>query len=198
VTVTAKIEQDSTDVDAPADGAVQFAAADFEPTPRFRPLLHWGRLLVFGVLPGLALVLAIGTGYLKWLDNSARDSAMASIESVRMATASTIALLSYLPDTVEKDLSAAADRTTGAFRDSYWSLIHDVVIPGAKQKQISAVATVLAVASVSATENHAVVLVFVDQTVVIGNDAPSSTNSSVRVTLDKIGNRWLISQFEPI
>ena len=43
-----------------------------------------------------------------------------------------------------------------------------MVIPGAKEKQISAVATVPAAASVSAEPNHAVVLVFVNQTVVVG------------------------------
>jgi Mce-associated membrane protein len=72
------------------------------------------------------------------------------------------------------------------------------VIPGAKQKNISAVASVPAAAPVSSTENHAVVLVFVNQTITIGNDPPTSTASSVRVTLDKVAQRWLISQFEPV
>jgi Mce-associated membrane protein len=72
------------------------------------------------------------------------------------------------------------------------------VIPGAKQKQISAVATVPAMASVSADPRHAVVLVFVNQTVVVGQDAPTDTASSVRVTLDKVGDRWLISKFDPV
>jgi Mce-associated membrane protein len=73
-----------------------------------------------------------------------------------------------------------------------------VVIPGATQKQISAVATVPAAASVSATENHAVVLVFVNQTVTVGTGAPTDTASSVRVTLDKVADRWLISGFDPV
>jgi len=60
------------------------------------------------------------------------------------------------------------------------------------------VATVPAAASTSATANHAVVLLFVDQTVIVGQDAPSSTASSVRVTLDKINGRWLISGFDPV
>ena len=84
------------------------------------------------------------------------------------------------------------------FRDSYTSLTNDVVIPGAKQKQISAVATVPAVASVSADPRHAVVLVFVNQTVIVGQDAPTDTASSVRVTMDKAGGRWLISKFDPV
>jgi Mce-associated membrane protein len=143
-------------------------------------------------------MLALGAGYLKWLDSSARDSQLARIESMRTATDSTIAMLSYKPDTIEKDLGAASNRLTGKFKDAYTSLTHDVVIPGAKQQQISAVATVPAAASVSATVNHAVVMVFVDQTVTIGTGAPTDTASTVRVTLDKLGGKWLIAGFDPI
>ena len=120
--------------------------------------IQWARVFVFGVIPAVALLLAATAGYLKWMDNSVRDSETARDESVQAAKDSTIALLSYKPDTVEQQLGAARDLLTGDFRNSYTSLIHDVVIPGAKQKQISAVATVPAVASVSANPNHAVVL----------------------------------------
>jgi Mce-associated membrane protein len=159
---------------------------------------RWSRVVAYGVLPALALLLAMAAGYLKWLDSSARDSQEARIESVRAATESTVALLSYKPDTVDKDLGGARDRLTGTFKDAYTSLTRDVVIPGAKQQHISAAATVPASASASASENHAVVLVFVNQTVRIGNDAATDTASSVRVTLDKIGDRWLISGFDPV
>ena len=160
--------------------------------------IQWARAFAFGVLPAVALLLALGAGYLKWMDNSVRNSETARIESTQAAKDSTIALLSYKPDTVEQQLNAARDRLTGDFRDSYTSLINDVVIPGAKQKQIAAVATVPAVASVSADPKHAVVLVFVNQTVIVGQDAPTDTASSVRVTLDKVGDRWLISKFDPV
>ena len=83
---------------------------------------------------------------------------------MQAAKDSTIALLSYKPDTVEQQLGAARDLLTGEFRDSYTSLTNDVVIPGAKEKQISAVASVPAAASVSADPNQAVVLLFVNQT----------------------------------
>ncbi|WP_372494664.1 hypothetical protein [Mycobacterium colombiense] len=155
-------------------------------------------MLAYAVLPGLAMVLATGAGYLKWQDSTARESQAAAAQSVAAATDSTIALLSYKPDTVEKDLGAARDRMTGQFKDAYTQLIHNVVIPGAKQKQISATATVPAVASVTASANHAVVLVFVDQTITVGNDTPTDTASSVRVTLDKLDGRWLIAHFDPV
>ncbi len=159
---------------------------------------RWLRVLAYGVLPALALLLASGAGFLKWQDVSAREAEVARAESVRAATDSTIALLSYRADNVEKDLEVARTRLTGTFLNAYTQLIHDVVIPGARKKQISAVATVPAATSVRATANHAVVLLFVNQTIIIGQDAPTSTASSVRVTIDKIGGRWLISQFDPV
>lgn len=170
-----------------------------EPVARQPSRRRWpGRVIAFWVLPVLALVLAMGAGYLKWREASIRDSQIAAEQSVRVATESTIAMLSYRPDNVEKDLTAADERMTGPFRDTYTRLINEVVIPGAKEQQVSAVATVPAAASVSAAENHAVVLVFVNQTTTIGNDPPNATTSSVRVTLDRINEQWLMSQFEPV
>jgi Mce-associated membrane protein len=172
-------------------------AKDVE-SPVRKPRIVWSRALVFGVLPVLALLIAVAAGFLKWQDTWVRSSGAAGIESVAAAKESTIAILSYRPESVEKDLGTARDRLTGKFRDSYADLVHDVVVPGAKKDHISAIATVPAAASVSATPNHAVVLVYVDQTVSVGNDAPTDTASTVRVTMDKIGNRWLISAFDPI
>jgi Mce-associated membrane protein len=160
--------------------------------------VQWMRVLAYGILPGLALVLAMAAGFLKFQDSSVRDADVARIESVQAAKDSTIKMLSYKAETVDKDLTSAEDLLTGTFRDSYAQLIHDVVIPGAKEKKITAVATVPAVASVSATDTHAVVLVFVNQSVVVGATPPTDTASSVRVTLDKVGDRWLVSQFEPV
>jgi len=183
--------------DESADDAGTEDPRDVEPRPRKRRI-GWSRLLVFGVLPVSALLIAVAAGFLKWQDASNRWSEAAEIESVVAAKDSSVAILSYQPDTVEKDLGAARDRLTGKFKDSYTQLVHDVVIPGAKKDHISAVATVPAAASVSANPNHAVALVYVDQTVIVGNDAPTDTASTVRVTMDKVGNRWLISSFDPV
>ncbi|CAA0131932.1 putative protein [Mycolicibacterium vanbaalenii] len=177
-----------------SDGASDAATAPAAP----KRGIQWTRLVAFALLPALALALALGAGYLKWLDNSVRNSEVAAATSVQAARDTTIALLSYAPDTVEEQLGAARDLLTGEFRDSYTSLTNDVVIPGAKEQQISAVASVPAAASVSATQNEAVVLVFVNQTVIVGQDAPTDTASSVRVTLKKVDDRWLISQFDPV
>ncbi len=162
--------------------------------------VKWSRVVAYGVLPALALILAMAAGFLKWQDNSVRSSQIARTESVQAAKDTTVKMLSYKPDSVDKELNDARALLTGGFRDEYTSLINDVVIPGAKQKQITAVATVPdgGAASVSAEPNHAVVLVFVNQTVVVGQDTPTDTASSVRVTLDKVGDQWLISKFDPV
>jgi Mce-associated membrane protein len=194
-------EDDAVDVaesdDAASGDAQTEDAENVAPLARWRRI-KWSQVLAFGVLPLVAVVIAAGAGFLKWQDAWVRGSRVAGIESIAAAKDSTAALLSYQPDTVEKDLRAARDRLTGGFKDSYTQLIQDVVIPGAKKQHISAVATVPAGASVSATPKHAVALLFVDQTVVVGNDAPTETSSIVRVTMDKTGGRWLISAFDPV
>jgi len=185
------VAEESDDADA------EDTAEEGEPAKAKRRI-SWSRVLVYGVLPGLALLLAAGTGFVKWQQSSAHASQLARIESVAAAKDSTIALLSYKSDTVEKDLEAAKSRMTGTFKESYSQLINDVVIPGAKREHISTTATVPAAASVSATPDHAVTLLFVNQSAVIDNSPPTDTTSSVRVTLDKIGGRWLISGFDPV
>lgn len=159
---------------------------------------RWRRLLTQRVLPGVALLMALAAGYLRWYNSGAHERHSAANESVRAATDGAIAMLSYRPDTVEKDLDLAQDRMAEPLRDAYRSLTHDVVIPGSKQKGISATASVPAAASVAASADHAVVLLFVDQTISIGDDPPSNTASRVRVTLDKSGGRWLVSSFDPL
>lgn len=187
----------SSRVDVDTDEPIAEATEEEAPATRARRF-SWTRILVFGVLPAVALILAVGDGYLKWLDGSTRGSQTAADESVKAATDSTIAILSYRPDTVDRELTGAAGRLTGGFRQQYMQLVSDVVAPGAKQQHISAVATVPAAAAVSASESHAVVLVFINQSTTIGDDAPTQTTSSVRITLEKVRDRWLISQFDPV
>jgi Mce-associated membrane protein len=189
-------EATDASIQAPAEKSDN-ETAEGAPAPRPRRA-NLRRALVFGLLPGLVMLLAAGVGYLKWQKATLSETQTARIESVQAATDITIKMLSYNPDTVDHDLDAARDRLTGTFRDAYSQLTHDVIIPGAKQKKISAVANVPTAASISASPNRAVVMVFVNQSVVQGNGAPSNTASAVRITLDKRDNRWLISDFTPI
>lgn len=160
--------------------------------------MSWRQTIAFIVVPLFVVALSAVAGWLKWVDGSAREAQVAATESVQAARDATIALLSYQPDTVQQTLEAAQTRLTGSFRDSYGQLIHDVVIPGAREKKISAVVNIPAASSISASGRRAEVLVFVNQTSIVGTDAPTDTASSVRVGLDKVDGHWLISSFEPV
>jgi len=195
-TVSSSRKRSSVDADESATDADESDHDD--ETASARPRIPWSRVVAYGLLPVLAFALASAAGYLKWRDTTAREAQAARVESVKAAIDGTVALLSYRADTVQNDLDAAKSRMTGTFLDAYTKLTHDVVIPGAKQKQISAVATVPAAASATATPTHAVVLLFVNQSVIVGQSAPTSSASSVRVTLDRVDGRWLISQFDPV
>ena len=161
-----------------------------------RRSVNWSRVLVYGLLPGLALLLAMSAGLLKWKDSSIRGIDLARSQSVSAAKDSTVAVLTFRSDTVDRDVAAARKRLTGGFLDTYNQRTQQELIPNAKQRRVIATASVPAAASESVTANHAVVLLFVTQTVRIGDAPRADTGSSVRVTLDKIGERWLISEFD--
>jgi len=191
------VDRDDLESTSDAEDAQPRRSANAEATPKGDGR-RWARMVVFGVLPVLALLLAAACGYLKWRQGAAHDAQIAGLQALQTAKDSTVSLLSYGPDTVDQQLAAASNLLTGDFRDSYTQLTRDVVIPGAKQKNISTVATVPAGAVVSSTPHHAVVLVFVNQAAIVDKGAPTDTASTVRVTLDKVGDRWLISAFDPV
>ncbi|HOB48001.1 MAG TPA: hypothetical protein PKK01_01615 [Mycobacterium sp.] len=157
------------------------------------------RILAFAVLPTAAVALGATAGVLQWQVTFHRESASAASDSLRAARVAAVKLLSYQADTVEQELTAAREGLTGPFLNSYTDLIKTAVIPAARQRQISAVAEVVAAASVSASPEHAVAMVFINQTTTtVGVEAPTVIPSTVRVTLDKVDGRWLVSGFDPV
>ncbi len=154
--------------------------------------------LAYGALGIAILAAAGGFGYLKWQSHQQSVTETARAETVRTAMDDAVAILSYRPESAEQELNAAKDLLTGDFRDEYTKLINEVVIPGATQNRVSAVVDIPAAASISATPDRAEVLLFVNQTTLFGDTPPSTTSSSVRITLERVGDRWLMSQFDPV
>lgn len=176
-----------------APAAVDDAVPQAKP---LKPRIEWGRVIAYRVLPALAVLLAAAAGGLWYL--TARHSNEAEQAAViKVARDGTVALLSYEPDTVRQQLTDARKLLTTPFLDEYTTLTKSV-IPGAEQRHISAATSVPAAAAVSVDENHAVVLVFVNQTVRVGDQPPTSTPTSARVTLERLGGQWLIANFEPV
>lgn len=156
------------------------------------------KTLAYVVLPLAVLVMALGVGYLKWHAQPGALSEVGAAQVVSEATEATTAMLSYRAEYVDADLTAASEHLTGDFRSRFAALINDVVIPGAKEQRISAEATVPAAAVVSSTPDRAELLIYIDQTTTVGDSAPTVTQSSARVLVEKVDGRWLIADFEPI
>jgi Mce-associated membrane protein len=153
-------------------------------------------VLVYRLVPTFVLLLGIVAGLLKWHDSSIRHIELARGQSVSSAKESTDAILTFRYDTIDHDVAATRERLTGGFLDTYTKRTQQELIPNAKQERLVATATVPDAAPEITTPNHAVVLVFISQTVKVGDAPPTETGSSARVTLDKIGERWLISDFD--
>lgn len=149
-------------------------------------------------LPALALLLVIAGIWLSWDTSSRRDAQRSGEEATAAARDSIVVMLSYQPDTADKSLNDARSRLTGQFLDAYTQLIQTVVVPSAKKDRISAVAKVPATSVMSAEQDRAVVLAFVDQTLTEGNKPPTLTTSSVRVSMEKVDGHWLIAGFDPV
>jgi Mce-associated membrane protein len=166
-----------------------------EKSPRHLP---WSRVLVFAVIPTVALLLAAGSAFFKWQIAWNSESDTARTESVEAAKDITVEMLSYDPETVEQHLTDALNRLTGDFRDSYTTLVTTRVIPIATSQHVTATAEVPAVGAVSATPDRAEVMLYVNQYVTIGDQAPQKTASTVRATMVRADGRWLMSEFEPV
>jgi len=123
------------------------------------------------------------------------DAAKAAITA---ASDGTIAILSYSPDTLDRDFSSARSHLTGDFLSYYDQFTQQIVAPAAKQKAVKTTAVVLRGALTDFRPDSATVLLFINQsTQSRDRPEPATTSSSVLVTLTKADGKWLISQFNP-
>jgi Mce-associated membrane protein len=125
----------------------------------------------------------------------APDRQQAAVEAAADAT---VAILTYRADTVDADLDAANRYLTGTFADYYRTFTRDVVAPAAKEKKISTTATVTGKGIAEFDENRAVAVLFVNQqTTLAPHPEPTPTTTTVRVELERHGDNWLVSKFDP-
>lgn len=118
---------------------------------------------------------------------------------VAAAREGTEALLTYSPERLDADLSAAKSHLTAGFLNEYTELTDKVVAPASREKGVKTEASASRAAISSIRPGEAEVLVFVNQ-VSTSNERPTPalSASAVLVTLVQHGDRWLISAFAPI
>ncbi len=152
----------------------------------------------------LAVALVAAAGLAAWMffftyqpDRETDDAAAKS--ALQAASDGTVAILSYAPDTLDKDFATAKSKLTGDFLSYYTQFTEQIVTPAAKQKSVKTKASVVKAAVSEIHPDSAVVLVFINQTTQSA-DRPDASfiNSAVRVTLKKVDDSWLISSFDPV
>ena len=123
----------------------------------------------------------------------------AAQSAIKAASDGTVALLSYSPESLDKDFATAKSKLTGSFLSYYTQFTEQIVAPAAKQKSVKTKASVVRAAVSEIHPDTAVVLVFINQTTESA-DRPDASfiNSAVRVTMQKVDGGWLISSFDPV
>ena len=152
----------------------------------------------------IVVVLLASAGVAGWLyfyqyrvdQQTGQDAANIALEAAKSGT---VALLSYSPDSLDKDFANAKSNLTGDFLSYYTQFTEQIVTPAAKEKQVKTAASVVRAGVSEIHPDSAVVLVFVNQ-VTTSKENPDGAfaASSVKVGLKKIDGRWLISAFDPV
>lgn len=159
-----------------------------------------GKILsaVLALLVVASLTLLGGLFWFLYRPDRATDAAAAKAV-ISAASDGTVAILSYSPDTLDRDFSSAKSHLTGDFLSYYDQFTQQIVAPAAKQKAVKTNAVVLRAAISDLHPDSATVLLFVNQsTQSKDRPEPTFTSSSVTVTLTKANGKWLISSFNPV
>lgn len=196
------MSEDKPDIDT-ADDSVE-TAETAETAGRTESSAPRSRRKVKVVPVILIVLLLLSGGVATWLyfkqyrPDKQTDPSVASAVA-NAASDGTVALLSYSPDTLDKDFAAAKTHLSGDFLSYYNQFTEQIVAPAAKQKSLKTNARVLGAAVQELHPNSAVVLVLVDQsTTSKDNPDPAMASSSVLVSLARVNGAWLITKFDPV
>lgn len=152
----------------------------------------------------LAAALIASAGVAAWLyfyqyrPDQQTDTASATV-ALDAAKNGTVSLLTYSPETLDKDFANAKSHLTGDFLSYYTQFTEQIVTPAAKQKSVKTSAAVVRAAVAELHPDSAAVLVFINQnTTSKENPGGAFTASAVKVGLKKMNDTWLISSFDPV
>lgn len=153
--------------------------------------------VLLALLAVAAVALAAALLIFQYRPDSRGDAAKNEVLSA--ATEGTVALLSYSPESLDRDFASAKSRMTGDFLTYYTQFTEKVIAPAAKEKSVKTSASVVRSAVAEIHPDSAVALLFINQSTTSAEKPdPALAASSVRVTLSKVDDSWLISSFDPV
>jgi Mce-associated membrane protein len=108
-------------------------------------------------------------------------------------------MLSYSPESLDKDFATAKSHLSGDFLSYYTQFTDQIVAPAAREKSLKTTAHVMGAGVSELHPDSAVVLVYVDQaTTSKDKPDPALAASTVLVSMTRVNGNWLITKFEPV
>jgi Mce-associated membrane protein len=200
---TEKVTDESADEAAEADdSATETETQSEEDDGVVRRSARTVRARLGAILLAAALVASAGVAAWLYFEQYRPDqetNPAAATVALDAAKNGTVALLSYSPESLDKDFAAAKSHLTGDFLSYYTQFTEQIVTPAAKQKSVKTSASVVQAAVSELQPDSAQVLVFINQTTVSKENPDGSfAASAVKVGLKKINGAWLIASFDPV
>jgi Mce-associated membrane protein len=200
---TEKVTDESADEAAEADdSATETETQCEEDDGVVRRSARTVRARLGAILLAAALVASAGVAAWLYFEQYRPDqetNPAAATVALDAAKNGTVALLSYSPESLDKDFAAAKSHLTGDFLSYYTQFTEQIVTPAAKQKSVKTSASVVQAAVSELQPDAAQVLVFINQTTVSKENPDGSfAASAVKVGLKKINGAWLIASFDPV
>ena len=195
---TEKVTDESADKAAEADdSATETETQSEEDDGVVRRSARTVRARLGAILLAAALVASAGVAAWLYFEQYRPDqetNPAAATVALDAAKNGTVALLSYSPESLDKDFAAAKSHLTGDFLSYYTQFTEQIVTPAAKQKSVKTSASVVQAAVSELQPDSAQVLVFINQTTVSKENPDGSfAASAVKVGLKKINGAWLIA-----
>lgn len=168
--------------------------------PRALGRAAWRRPVPVFAVWGLVLALLLVASVVMWRGDRDHDQVEAGRAAAEQsARDQVVSMLTYDFRSIDEDLARAQQSLTGELADEYRGLSRAQIAPNALRDEIVTTARVIESSVVHAAADRVVVLTFVDvQTRSRPVPGPNRDISRLRLTMDRVDDRWLMSQMLPV
>lgn len=188
---------DAVDTGDPADESV--TSSDETTSTAGESQSRWRRLIprpVTAVLLLLLVVAVVCAAVFGWKLQARNDEQAAGQAAMAAAKDYAVALTSIDYQHLDADVSTVLNGATGSFKDEY-SQSAAQLKPLLQQAKSVSKGHVVAASVQSASDDHAVVMLFVDAQITnVTNPQPRVDRNRILMTMDRVGGHWLASKVD--
>lgn len=156
------------------------------------------RRRVCGAIGACAVIVAVVFGILA--ANAHREPAGPDVAPAQAAAAAVGKLMTFAPGDTPEGRAAVQASLTGALGADYALRGPDVVFPSAVASKVTMTVDVTDAATVDHSERSARVLVFAQQTVIVGDhtDSPAQVGVARWAWMTRVEGHWLLARLTPV